>query len=443
MVTVRLTNGEESLPSHLDPAHAVENDINHSHRGHAVLGGSSAARWSTCTGSVFLKQQAPPKEETEDMRRGTEVHEVCEAITESFLKHKADGSDHEVTRALYAEDLEALELADGYAEFIYDVVLEGSLSGKVYGIEDFFALDESLEMYGYPDFWSVMISENGKRVLKVVDYKNGTWKVAATKNPQGAFYACCIRQFLNNAGKDIDYCYVYIYQPNALEQNEDGTCYSVHKFTQKQLETWKKKFYKAAHQIFVKKKPRYKTGEHCRFCEGRAICEKYTKEAGFEESLVLAEPDPKKLPEVSKLSDEQVLRVIQSEEIIKQLINACKEYARGIINTKGAFPGLKLVEGRSQRTLIKNPEVVEATLAQHGLSADDIYDKKAKSLAALKKEIWKRNKPVNNMTQKEADAIVSQVCEMTTPSISLVPESDPREAVNPVASSLNAIDYNE
>lgn len=419
-----------------DNTQTTEKIVDHSARGHAVLGGSKASIWQQCPGSVFLLKGMPPTTPTPEMERGTFVHEVCEVILEDFLKYKMYGTDPDARRSQFAHDPEALASADAYVEYIYTQVLEGSISNKAWGIEDVFYLDEHLEMYGPSDFWAVYIDDKGKRVLDVTDYKNGTYPVNAENNPQIAFYLCCTRKFLQENGKDIDYAYGRIFQSNS--RNED-LLYSEHKFTAKQLDTWEKKFFKAAEQIFIKKKPRYKTGDHCFFCRAKVLCTKFQKQKGVQDALVVINPKNTEFPDVSKLPPEMLKTILEKEDSVKKLFSDIRTYITDTIKNNGSFPGFKIVRSKGRRKLMDEMEIVQATLEQHGLTENDIYEKKPLGVTKLEAALAAKTK----MKKKEAKEIITGLCTLSEGVLSLVSDNDPRESVSTESlGGLNIINYN-
>ena len=53
-------------------------EINHSQRGHSIVGASSAHRWMACPGSNNLIAKAPPQESSIYASEGTCSHELAE-----------------------------------------------------------------------------------------------------------------------------------------------------------------------------------------------------------------------------------------------------------------------------------------------------------------------------------------------------------------------------
>lgn len=190
-------------------------DSSHADRAHSELGGSGALQWVNCQGSIFLARALPPQEPNESMLLGTEAHELAEMALEDFLNSKIENTDPDIRLHLSDASDEMKEHIDAYVQFVWKELLEESITGKAYGIETPFVLNEELEMFGTVDFWAVYIDDRGKRVGVICDFKYGYHKVEVEKNPQLAFYACALRKFCQDNNKDLDYVVTAIFQPRA------------------------------------------------------------------------------------------------------------------------------------------------------------------------------------------------------------------------------------
>lgn len=151
-------------------------------RVHSRLGGSSAYIWSVCPGYAFLVDQLPPEAPSSKAQAGTRLHEICEYALGCFLSQKLDGTTCD-WKAQYPDYTEEEEYhVNMYIKYIWEEVLQYSLTGKAFGIEDKFVLDDRLSMFGFVDFWCLYVDEKGHRTLCIVDYKSGIHYVPAAKN---------------------------------------------------------------------------------------------------------------------------------------------------------------------------------------------------------------------------------------------------------------------
>jgi hypothetical protein len=153
---------------------------------HLTFGGSSAARWLACPGSVVLCSTLPPQQENAAMAEGTRAH----ALLEHCLREREDdalGYEGLTLQpgwpAYTAEDTEAVQLALDHVGAILeqhpDAVLHVEYSAAV-----------AEDVGGTAD---VVIWLPGPRVLHVIDYKHGRGKfVDVDQNPQVKLYAVSV-----------------------------------------------------------------------------------------------------------------------------------------------------------------------------------------------------------------------------------------------------------
>jgi len=408
-------------PDELEKLESKQIEPSHGERKHALLGGSSAGRWVNCPGSIFYQKDLPPQEASAAALEGTEAHEVAEAVLTAFLEHKMTGADHHLI--LPDIDSDKLEAAYGYRDIVWGKILRESVTGKAYGLEDRFVLDAGLDMSGLVDFWAVFIDDRGKRVGAICDFKFGYHHISAENNPQLAFYLAAMLAEIRRGGKDLDYMLGAIYQPRAYGKAP----YEEHHFTIKSIDTWTKKFYKAAEQIFIKKKPKFKVGDWCQFCPAKGVCNHYGKAVSSKSSLALIDPDIVMLPPVDKLPDETLARLILHQDAIEEFLSAVKKVGIERAKSGKPLPGTKAVHGTSRRKWRDNEAEVCGILTQVDI---DPYTQKLRGITEIEKELSK------NYGKDQAKAILAECCDMTEPSIILVQESDPRDSIQGSAKAL-------
>lgn len=409
--------------------------MSHEERAHAELGGSSASRWMNCPGSVFLlrgiEKQPPGRAAIE----GTKAHEAAEIVLEDFLEHKVSGADPDIRARLMSHDDSVMEAAYGYRDAIWKEILNEALTGKAYGLEEHFTLDEHLGMFGTADFWCVFIDDRGKRAGCIVDFKFGYTPVSVERNAQLAFYAAALRQEIKDGGKDLDYVIGGIYQPKV----QGSSALSITKFTGKQLDTWQKKFLKAAHDIYVKKKAKFKAGAWCQYCDAKAVCKAYKASIETKSSLKLVDPDEVSFPAPETVPDEAISRLLMHAEDITKYLSACAAYALSRHAHGKPLPGLKVVAGQTRRAWPKDEESVlgiAEDLMNRGL--EDVYGPpKLKGITVIEKALSKIEGP------DTARHIVSSYCPESAPKPKIVPESDPRPPMLANVDLLGPIDEEE
>lgn len=388
----------------------------HSIRSHALLGGSSASRWMNCPGSVFLSKEMPPEKASIHAEAGTVAHEVAEMCLEDFLKHKLEGTDPSIRAHLLHKNEEMYEAALAYTETIWKDVLEESITGKAYGLEEKLAIDERLSMYGFVDFWAVYISDSGKRVGVVADFKFGYYPVVAKNNPQLAFYACALREEMKRHGKDLDIIRGVIFQPRANAVK----AYQETKFTSKQLTVWKNKFLKAAESILVKKEEKFKLGNWCQFCRAQAVCPTYQADLSKKSTLQLVRIEEEVFPKPEQIPDETILKLVLHQDAVEEFLSSVKKYALSRCLNGKPLSGLKVIAGATRRKW-KNDEM-EIAKALKSLGIKNPFQSKLISLTDAEKTLKTKS------DAKIAKKVIDGLCEKTQPGMLLVPADDPRPA---------------
>jgi len=358
----------------------------HTERTHEELGGSSAAIWSVCTGSVFLKRTIPQQEPTEHTQKGTRAHEACDYALEWFLQHKIDGRSKEgLTKWIEdnTDDHEMFESVIGYITFIWVDVLKSYITDKSWGIEDKFTYSDNIRIGGPTDFWTIYIDNKGKRVLHVVDYKNGRTEVDIIKNKQLGVYATAIREYLLQNGKDIDYVLASVYQPKSSPPNKTTT------FKLNQLDSFKKQFLSAHRKVYIEKKPKFKTGSHCLWCHAQSICKDYNKSASLQSDLMILESEIEdnglpNLPEVGTLSNEDLYKIYKVTKPITEYLKKVNAHIKSLFIVNKPIAGLKAIQAIGRSNWIEDTDIVATKLVDKGLTLDQIFNQKIKGQGVVK-----------------------------------------------------------
>jgi hypothetical protein len=392
----------------------------HDNREHLECGGSGAHRWIKCTASVFLARKVGKLPPGKSAIIGTETHELAELCVEDFLNNKLLGTDPEerygAAKAFYDE--QQIAAVEYYRDYIWNEVLENSITNKAWGLEDLMVYTKSDKMGGIADFWAAHINDKAERVLHIVDFKNGTDPVSI-KHEQFPCYGICMRSMLGVEGKGIDKLIVHLVQPNSVNGKKDAKKV----YTIKQLDALEEKFLKALHNIYVEEKITYKLGHWCKWCPGQSLCEKFGKKTEVETGLSLLKPDAK-LPDVKSLSEEQAVAIALNGDKLTQLIKACKAFIIGQHMGGTPLKGCKVVQTSPRRSLPKNTEPLEARLKKEGLKEKEIFNRKLKGIGELEKLL------------KEKKTILEKFVVFGNPTASVVREDDHRPAATDLKNLL-------
>ena len=153
----------------------------------------------------------------------------------------------------------------------------------------------------------------------------------------------------------------------------------------------------------------FKAGDHCRFCKARFTCR-----ARAEEYLKLAQME---FAEPALMSDEEIAEVLSKADALKKWAEEVYTYAQNeaVVNHK-EWPGYKLVLGRSNRKYTDEDEVAEA--AQKA-GYTDIYKKSLIGITEMERLMGK----------KKFNEILGSLVYKPDGKVTLVPDSDKREAV--------------
>ncbi|MBR1868670.1 MAG: DUF2800 domain-containing protein [Bacteroidales bacterium] len=401
---------------------------------HAVLSASASKQWLNCPPSARLQENFP-NESSVYAEEGTFAHEVCEYKVKKYLHERVKRPQSE---EFYTEEIDQITVV--YADFVIGVIEEM----KAAGCQPLVLVEERLDYshiapsgFGTGDMVIIGVDEEGKGLLHICDFKTGSGVfVSADHNTQMMLYAL---------GAIHAYGYIYdiqtvrmtIIQPR-LENISTFTC------TAKELTEWGESIKPVAKMAYEGKGEQH-PGDWCRFCRAKPMCK-----ACAEEALALAREEFLDLDE-GALEDERIsaetettdatdpynpdtdapvfkapglVSLSELEEILPTLnristwIESVFAYVSGeAINHGVPIRGYKVVEGRSKRQFTDTKAVVQAA-AENGFT--DVYKQELISLTEFEKLMGK----------KRFAQILGQYVVKPPGKLALVPESDPRPAVD-------------
>lgn len=378
---------------------------------HSKIGASTCERWWNCPGSVRLVEACPPQKESPYAAEGTAAHELGEIC----LRDGSDAASHigEFAKNGYEFTDEMAEAVQMYLDVIRFDMATYDLKIEDIKIEHRFHLSHIDEMaYGTNDCNLPVFLDK----VVVYDYKHGQGvAVDAEENKQLLYYALGAVEL-----GEYDTIEVVIVQPRAI--HKDGpirrwtiTADDLHIFANELRE-----------RIKLTKKPKaeVKAGVWCKktFCPAMATCPAIRKTVETEAMVIFDRPSPT-LPSPETLSPETLCRILDTMPLAEEWFKAVWAYAEAKANNGDKLLGYKLVQGcEGNRKWSDEGRVSAEFFDVHG---DKIYDIKLKSPAALEKVVGKKEiKKVNNLITRAEGKII------------LVPESDPREMVQPTATKV-------
>jgi hypothetical protein len=393
-------------------------------REHAILSASSASRWLVCTPSARLEESVED-EASSYASDGTAAHAFAELRLRYLLKQSTKAeylAAYEATKKLHAEavgewnpsDWEAI---DSYVKYVMSEAKR--LDAEVH-VEQ--RVDYSEYAQGGFGTSDALLVSTSKKTIKSIDLKFGTGvPVDARDNPQAKLYA--LGGLLNfDPGRRVAQVEWAIVQPRLNYIGEDGT-------SARELLDWAETVVAPAAKLAWEGKGKLvPTAKGCQFCKVRATCRARVAENVLiaRRDFVTTATDPR--IEEKLMTMEEVARILPDLDAWISWANQLKAYALEQVRDHGAtVPGYKLVRGRSNRSW--DPEQdVETMLKAVGVSETDLYSEPSmRSVAQLEKKLGKKK------FIELADSLV--VRPLGTPA--LVPDTDPRPAIDPVAEARN------
>lgn len=359
---------------------------------HAILSASASSRWLHCTPSARLERKFPDASSPYALE-GSRAHERAEYFLNRFLK---TGDSNVLIR----EDVEMNDAVQAYVNICVEKINEARTASPDAQIKVEQRLDFSRwvpEGFGTGD--TVMVSD---KYFEIVDLKYGKGvPVSAINNSQMRLYALGMYEafgYLYGA----DEVRMTIVQPR-LDSVSTET------ISVDDLLTWGEEVKKKAKIAFAGKGD-FCAGNHCRFCKARNTCR------------VHAEYELKNVKEdlqTAELEDFEISDILLRAKNIKTWLDGLESYALGKALDGYDWPGMKLVEGRSNRK-ITDDVIAANNLMNAGFGAEEIYKPQAlRSITDLEKLCGK----------KMFSELMSGVIEKPPGKPTLVSADDKRQAI--------------
>ena len=371
---------------------------------HARNSPSALYRTLNCPPSLVLGEQFQD-EESQYAAEGSAGHALAEHLIKKHLhlRTKRPVSDY------YSDDL--MEAVEDYVAFVIEKIEDAKRECKspLFSVEQRVDISEySPDCFGTADM--VIVTD---KVAHVIDLKLGRGvEVSAEENPQLMAYGLGVLEMVDML-YDIEVVRLTIFQPRINN-------FSTWDITPEALKTWGEEILKPRSAMALAGAGEFQAGSWCRFCKARNQCR-----ARAEEFLRLAKME---FRQPALLSDDEIAEVLKvSDELSKW---AADVYAfaqdQAVIHGK-QWKGYKLVEGRSNRKYSSEKEVAQAAQAA---GYTDIYKKSLIGVTEMERLMGK----------KDFARILGKLVYKPQGKVTLVPDSDKREAIN---TSTAAADFQE
>ena len=361
---------------------------------HARFSPSSGSRYRNCPPALLLEEQFED-EQSPYAAEGSAGHRMAEYLINKHLKRR----DKRPVSDYYSDEL--LEAVDDYVAYVIGQIEEAKriCSSPVFAVEQRVDLRWHVQdCFGTADM--VIITD---KKLQIIDLKLGKGvMVDAEENVQLMIYGLGVLDMADMLF-DIETVELTIEQPR-LEH------FSTWEISAEELRTWGREVLEPRAKMALSGEGEFKAGDHCRFCKARFQCR-----ARAEEFLKLAQMEFK---EPDLLTDEEMAEVLSKADDLKKWAEEVYAYAQNeaVVHHK-EWPGFKLVMGRSNRKYTDEEEVAEAA-------------KKAGYTDIFKSSLIGITEMERLMGKKKFKEVLGAYVYKPDGKVTLVPDSDKREAVN-------------
>ena len=362
---------------------------------HSTLGASAAHRWLECPASVRM-QEGEKDTAGFAAQEGTAAHALGEEALRAQLHPDTFIGD---TFEGFVVDAEMAEQVGKYYDYVTDLFNSENHNLMIERRVEY--TDWVPNGFGTADAIAI-----GNGVCHVIDLKYGKSPVYADNNPQGMLYALgCLQGF--EWLHDMDLFVIHIIQPRIGNFSE----WSIRK---DDLIAFGEYARERAALTLLEHAPYAPSAKSCQWCKAQARCEAL---AEHNLEILCSDFDSIDLPEVGKLTNEEIAQIIPNAGLIKGWLDALatKALDEALV---GAMPGYKAVAGRSTREW-GDAEAAEKFLRQtRKLKVDQAYTKKLISPTQAEKILGKKDDRLNGLIVKPPGKP------------SLAPADDKRPALN-------------
>lgn len=361
---------------------------------HARFSPSAAKRLINCPPSLVLGEQFN-EEESQYAAEGSAGHALAEYLIKKHLKKRVRRpvSDY------YNDDL--LEAVDDYVSYCIGEIEDAKRECP----DPFFAVEQRVDASNYVAdcFGTADMVVMTDQVIHVIDLKLGKGvPVYAEENPQLMIYGLGLLEIAEML-YDPKIVRLTIYQPrlnNSSTWDIDPAA----------LKAWGEDVLRPRGAMALMGSGDFKAGSWCRFCKARNQCR-----ARADEFLKLAQME---FRPPALLSDAEISEVLKVADELSKWASDVYTFAQdqAIVHGK-EWTGFKLVEGRSNRKYTSDAEVAQAA---ESAGYSDIYKKSIIGVTEMERLMGKA----------EFARILGPLVYKPQGKVTLVPESDKREAIN-------------
>lgn len=347
----------------------------HEQRKHALLSASGAYRWMNCTPSARLEEQFVEENSSVYAQEGTLAHEFSEANLRLYRGLLSTKAYNQIIKVIKSNKLYSPEM-DAEVDKYVDIVLEEFRVSKKVTSDAILMIEEKLDLTkyignGFGTGDALIIAD---KTLKVIDLKYGKGiRVNPENNSQLMLYGLGALEKVE-IFYDIDTVELMVVQPR-LDHFAKWT------ISVDELKAWaKSKLIVAAAKAYAGEGLQ-EAGSWCQFCKAAPKC------------ATLASVNMKLIDDQFSdphlLKDQQMIDIFRKSDQITNWLNAVTGYMLKEALAGKVWPGLKLVEGRSNRKW-RDEEKVKETLKAFDFTDEQILTIKLQGITAIEKLLGKK-----------------------------------------------------
>lgn len=352
----------------------MQERVNHSERGHAILSPSSSERWLNCTPSARLAEEAGSKT-SEYAEEGTTAHELAEYALKSWIygTFYPECDDLPVPQEIasnkyYSEEMKEAILR--YVDFVTGEFYEMQKGPFVGPVATY--LEEKLDISKYaPDsFGSADVSLVSEQIVHIIDLKYGKGVKVPVESPQFKMYALGV--LTKFGGPKVKRVRMSVAQPRLSH-------YDTIEMGVSDLLEWAEEVLKPKSKLAYEGKGEQVVGSWCQFCPVKATCRAQRNEIirDFED-----------YPDTLLMTDEEIVDMLSKIDRYKSWLESINQYAYSEAMKGKKWDGYKLVEGRSARKIVE-PDKVRDKLLNTYLE-DEVLNISLKGITDLEKLLGKK-----------------------------------------------------
>lgn len=366
---------------------------------HARFSPSGSKRYLNCPPALLLEEQFAD-EESVYAAEGSAGHAMAEHLIKKYLKLRTRRpvSDY------YSDDL--MDAVEEYVSY----VMEQIETAKQECVLPLFSVEQRVDVSEYVKdcFGTADMMIVTEKTVHIIDLKLGRGvPVYAMENPQLMIYGLGVL-LIAEMLYDIETVEMTIVQPR-LEN------VSTWQMPAQALKEWGEKVLRPGGEMALAGEGEFCVGDWCRFCKAKNTCR-----ARAESFLKLAQ---KEFAPPPTLSDEEIAEVLRVADDLSKWAADVYAYAQDEAVTHGKnWTGFKLVEGRTNRKYTDETEVIEAASAA---GYTDIFKRSLIGITEMERLMGK----------KKFAEVLGNLVYKPEGKITLVPESDKRQAVQKVTAA--------